>query len=85
MKKRSEKRVSRKDAKGAKVTGRGRSSRADARDLTRRFLALLETRISPDVYPELAEGVEMTKVLSLRAWGLGAKTFFVTSVASIEC
>src|SRR3990172_11553794 len=33
MKKRSEKRVSRKGAKGAKVTGRGPSSRADARDL----------------------------------------------------
>src|SRR3989337_1044693 len=60
MKKRSGKRVSRKGAKGAKVTGRGPSSRADARDLRRRFLALLETRISPGVYPELAEGVEMT-------------------------
>ena len=42
------------------VTGRGPSSRANARDLRRRFLALLETRISPGVYPELAEGVEMT-------------------------
>jgi len=27
----------------------------------RGFLALLETRISPGVYPELAEGVEMTR------------------------
>src|SRR3990170_6651250 len=45
----------------AKVTGPpGQSSRANARDLRRRFLALLETRISPGVYPELAEGVEMT-------------------------
>ncbi len=31
----------------AKVTGRSQSSRANARDLRRRFLALLETRISP--------------------------------------
>ena len=68
MKKRSGKRVSRKGAKGAKVTGRGPSSRADARDLRSRFLALLETRISPGVYPELAQGVEMTKGPSLRAW-----------------
>ena len=52
------------------MTGRVPSSRANARDLRRRFLALLETRISPGVYPELAEGVEMTKVLSLRAWRL---------------
>jgi hypothetical protein len=36
-----------KSAKGAKVMGRGPSSRANARDLRRRFLALLETRISP--------------------------------------
>src|SRR3990170_7353043 len=53
MKKRSEKRVSRKDAKGAKVTARGPSSRANARDLRRRFLGLLETRISPGACPEL--------------------------------
>jgi hypothetical protein len=33
------------------MTGQGPSFRANARDL-RRFLALLETRISPGVYPE---------------------------------
>ena len=38
-------------AKGAKVTGRGPSSRANARDLR---------KISPGVYPELAEGVART-------------------------
>jgi hypothetical protein len=42
---------------GAKVTGRVPSSRANARDLR---------KISPGVYPELAEGVEMTRVLSWR-------------------
>ena len=45
------------------MTGRVPSSRANARDLR---------KISPGVYPELAEGVEMTKVLSLRAWRLPA-------------
>jgi len=43
-----------------KVTGHCPSSRATAKDLIRIFLALLETRISPGVYPELAEGVGMT-------------------------
>src|SRR3989304_1651221 len=49
--------------RGAKVRGRGPSSRADAMELR---------RISPGVYPEIAEGVEMTTSLSLRAWRLGA-------------
>ena len=51
---------------GRQVTGRGPSSRANARDLRRRFLGLLETRISPGVYPEPAEGVEMTPSVTLR-------------------
>ena len=42
------------------VTGKACPPERNARDLRRRFLALLETRISPGVYPELAEGVEMT-------------------------
>jgi len=37
-------------------------SLANARDLRKRFLALLETRISPGVYPELAEGVRNDNV-----------------------
>ena len=39
------------------VTGRRPSSRAKARDLR---------KISPGVYPELAEGVEMTPSVTLR-------------------
>jgi len=54
--------ISRKERKGRQGDGPpGQSSRANARDLRRRFLALLQTRISPGVYPELAEGVEMTR------------------------
>jgi len=39
--------------KGAKVTGGGPSSRVKARDLR---------KVSPGVYPERAEGIEMTKI-----------------------
>ena len=50
-------------AKGAKVTGsEGPSSRANARDLRRRFLALLETRISPGACPELCRRGRNDKV-----------------------
>ena len=45
----------------AKVMGRGMSSRANARDLR---------KISPGVYPELAEGVEMTTLFRCELGGL---------------
>jgi hypothetical protein len=66
-----------------KVTDHDPSSRANARDLRRRFLTLLETRISPDpgVYPELAEGVEMTT----RALCAFARKIFLRDLRGENC
>ena len=69
-------------APSRQVTGKVCHPERNARDLRSRFLALLETRISPGVYPEPDEGVEMTIRFYLCAFASLREIFRILVAAS---